>query len=114
MKRELTCIVCPVGCRLEVELSDGKVTCVKGNTCNRGKIYAENECTRPMRTVTTTVKCTDGTVVPVKTETSIPKEKVFEVMEAINKATPVLPISIGDVIIGDVFGSRIVATGNVK
>ena len=48
--RELTCIICPKGCALKVELDEnGKVLGVTGNTCKRGAEYAENECTNPMR-----------------------------------------------------------------
>lgn len=113
MKRELTCIVCPVGCGLVVEMKEGKVIDVKGNTCPRGKVYAESECIAPMRTVTTTVRCQNGKIIPVKTASPIPKEKMFEAMKIINKQKPVLPISVGDVIIQDVFGSNIIATKNV-
>ena len=39
-KRELTCIGCPMGCPLTVELENGAVTAVYGNTCPRGDAYA--------------------------------------------------------------------------
>lgn len=112
--RNLTCIVCPMGCSLSVELENGKVLSVSGNTCKRGEVYANNECTNPQRTVTSTVKCVDGTIVSVKTESPIPKEKMEECMKIINTVHPQLPISVGDVIIEDVFGSRLVATQNAK
>lgn len=112
MKRELTCIVCPVGCQLLAEIQDGKVINVSGNTCPRGKKYAEDECTNPMRTVTSTVKCEDGSVVSVKTDRTIPKDKIFECMNVINNAIIPLPVSVGDVIIENVFGSNVVATEN--
>ena len=111
--RELTCIVCPIGCTLKAEIEDGKVISVSGNTCPRGKVYAENECTSPVRTITTTVKCVTGEVVPVKTESPIPKDKIFEAMKIINNSHPVLPISLSDVIIEDVFGSKVVAVKNI-
>lgn len=114
MKRELTCIVCPMGCSLVAEIEDGKVINVTGNTCPRGAKYAEAECTNPQRTVTSTMKCSDGTMVSVKTDTTIPKDKIFECMEIINKTTAHLPISVGDVIIKDVYGSNVVATQNRK
>ena len=44
MTRELTCIVCPLGCQLNVQLEDKRVISVSGNGCKRGKEYAENEC----------------------------------------------------------------------
>lgn len=114
MERKLTCIICPLGCDLTVQVEDKKVLDVQGNTCPRGKVYAENECTNPQRTITSTVKCNDGSLVSVKTDKPIPKEKMIECMEAINNAVAALPVSIGDVIIEDVFGSNIVATQNKK
>ena len=112
MTRELTCIICPRGCGLKVEIEDGKVLSVTGNSCPRGVKYAEDECRNPMRTITSTVRCEDGRVISVKTDRPIPKAKMFECMKMINSATAHLPIHIGDVIIEDVFGSNVVATEN--
>ena len=112
MKRELVCIVCPRGCALEVELNEKEVVSVKGNACKRGEAYAQKECISPERTITTTMKTKDGETVSVKTDRPIPKDKMFELMEIINKEKVVLPISAGDVIIKDVFGCNIVATQN--
>lgn len=113
MKRNLTCIICPLGCALEAEIADGKVINVSGNTCPRGAEYAKTECTNPMRTVTTTIRCENGAVVPVKTDRMIPKEKMQECMKTINCTVARLPISAGDVIIENVLGSNIVATASV-
>ena len=112
MTKELTCIVCPIGCTLTVELENGRVQSVRGNTCPRGKTYAEDECTNPKRTVTSTVRCTDGTTLAVKTDRTIPKDKIFPCMEIINRITAKLPVKIGDVLATDVFGADIVATEN--
>jgi CxxC motif-containing protein len=114
MERNLTCIVCPIGCDIKVQIENGKVTSVIGNTCPRGKAYAESEVTNPVRTITTTVKSTCGSIIPVKTLTPIAKEKVFEAMKIINSAKPCLPILAGDVIIEDVFGAKLVATQSVE
>ena len=114
MKKTLTCIVCPVGCSIEVEYTDGKVVSVNGNTCSRGRTYAESECIAPVRTVTSTVRCTDGGVVPVKTDRPIAKEKITECMKIINSFRAPLPIEEGTVIIKDVFGCNIVATASRK
>ena len=80
-KKELVCVSCPIGCSITVELSDsGEVLSVTGNTCKRGDAYARAECTHPERMVTSTVKVEGGRlpVVPVKTSSPIPKEKIFE------------------------------------
>ena len=117
MKRQLTCIVCPRGCQLDVTLDDaGKYLSVSGNICKRGEQYAIDECTHPMRTVTSTVRCKDGTVVAVKTSTTVPKEKIFLVMDEINKVRPEGSLSVGDVIISRVCDTDadVVATANSK
>ena len=112
MKRELTCIVCPRGCQMVVELEGKNVLSVSGNFCPRGKTYAETECTHPTRTVTTTAKCSDGSLVSVKTDRPIPKESMMDCMRMVNGTVVSLPVSVGDVILEDVFGARIVATQN--
>lgn len=114
MKRDLTCIVCPIGCSLTVEFEGDKILSVTGNTCPRGVNYASDECLCPKRTITSTVKCDNGDVLPVKTDTTIPKDKIFECMKIINNAVAHLPVSVGDVIIENVFGANIIATQNKK
>ena len=115
MVRELTCIVCPKGCPLKVELENGEVVKVEGHTCPRGKQYAIDECTHPMRTITSTVRAENGEVVPVKTNTTIPKELMFDCMKEINRATVKLPARIGDVVIANVLGTGadVIVTANV-
>ena len=113
--RELTCIVCPRGCQLKVELDDGgAVVSVSGNLCKRGNVYAVDECTNPMRVVTSTVRCEDGTVVSCKTNTSIPKSLVFDAMKVINAARAKNNVKIGDVIVENILGTGadVVATSN--
>ncbi len=112
--RTLTCIVCPRGCELTVTLpeADGTriVESVAGNLCPRGKAYAIDECTHPTRTLTTTVRTTDGGVVAVKTETPIPKEALLAAMTAVNALTVPIPVHVGDILAEDIAGSRLVAT----
>ena len=84
MKRALTCIACPLGCALTIELDGKSIISIEGNTCKRGREYAISECTSPVRTVTTTMRCENGDLVSVKTKNPIPKDKVFEAMRVIN------------------------------
>ena len=115
MERLLTCIVCPKGCAMTVELAaDGSVVSVSGNTCPRGKVYAESECTHPVRTVTSTVVCSDGAIISVKTAAPIPKEKMFSVMQELRTFVAPSDTKIGDVLIENVAntGVGIVATSN--
>ena len=114
MTRELICIVCPKGCPMKVELNGKEILSVEGFTCPRGKKYAIDECTHPMRTVTTTARTDRGGVIAVKTDKTIPKEKMFELMKEINRATVKLPARIGDIVLQNVVGTdaNVVVTAN--
>lgn len=115
--RNLICIGCPIGCELEVTIKEGKVEDVKGNTCLRGKTYAEKECTNPTRIVTSSVKVNGGEIdsVSVKTQSDIPKDKIMECIEALKGIVVNAPINTGDVIVEDVAGTGvdIIATKTV-
>lgn len=111
-QRNLTCIVCPRGCTLAVEMDGKAVRSITGNLCPRGKQYAEDECTHPRRTVTSTVKAEDGSLISVKSATTIPKESMFDFMEALRSVVVPLPIHVGDTILEDVCGTRVIATQN--
>ena len=114
MSKELTCIVCPRGCRLTI---DDNLN-VTGNSCPRGAQYAKDEMTNPKRMITSIVrvKNRENMMVSVKTSTSIPKGKIFDVLKEIAKVGVDAPVHIGDVLIKDVLGtgSDIVATKEIK
>ncbi len=111
---ELTCIVCPMGCTLQVEQEeDGKVRSVHGNSCPRGAAYGKDEVSHPTRTLTSTVRTADGRLVSVKTDRPIPKDKLFAAMERVNRVVAQVPVAIGDVLLDDLFGARLVATAKL-
>lgn len=114
MIKNITCIICPRGCALTVDINENDVK-VSGNACPKGERYGIDECTNPIRTVTSTVRVENrtDTMVSVKTETPITKDKIFDVMQAIRNTTVNAPVRIGDVIIDDICGSKIIATKNV-
>lgn len=115
--RNLTCINCPMGCALTVEMDGDEVISVSGNTCPRGEAYGRKEVTNPTRIVTSTVRVTGGAadMVSVKTKQDIPKGKIFECVKALKDVEVQAPIHIGDVIVADVAGTgaAIVATKSV-
>lgn len=117
MIRELTCINCPMGCLVTVELDGDTILSVSGHTCPRGESYARKEVTAPTRIVTSTVKVTGGARerVSCKTASDIPKDKIAAVMRDINAACVTAPVRIGDVLIADAAGTgvSIIATANV-
>ena len=115
MKRNLTCIVCPKGCSINVEFEGNNIISISGNTCKRGEEYARNECTNPVRTITSTIYTKKG-VLPVKSNGGIPKKYMFDCIKIINNYEAVLPIHIGDVIIRNILntGVDIVSTQNME
>ena len=109
-KKTLTCIVCPMGCQIEVTLDhNGKVTGITGNTCKRGDAYARTECTHPERSLTTTVKVSGGVhpVVPVKSAKAVPKDKVKDCVKEIAKLEIKAPVKIGDVVCANILGTGV-------
>ena len=113
---EITCINCPVGCRLTVELENGQVVSVTGNTCPRGVTYAKQECVDPLRMVTAVIHV-EGSAVPlsVKTKTPIPKKAISSCMQALANAKLTAPIKAGDVVVANVCGTGVdvIATKSV-
>jgi CxxC motif-containing protein len=114
MERNLTCILCPRGCTLNVTV-DGDNVFVTGNACPRGRHYGEEEVVAPKRTVTSIVRVSnrEDVMVSVKTETPVAKSDIFKVMEEIRKTSVTAPVRVGDVILADVCGSNIIATKNI-
>ncbi|NCA67533.1 MAG: DUF1667 domain-containing protein [Clostridia bacterium] len=105
---EMTCIVCPNGCLLKVEMK-GEELIVEGAKCKRGNDYARAELTAPKRSLTSTVRTVfeDMPVLPVRTAGEIDKGAIFEVMTEINKVTVKHRVRRGEVIIPNVIGSGI-------
>jgi CxxC motif-containing protein len=113
MKREMTCISCPIGCSLTVEDVDGEIT-VRGNRCRRGEIYAKEEILAPKRIVTATIPLKNGDLprLPVRTDAPLAKELIPGLLSALYRETVKPPIEIGEPIIENYrdTGVNVVAT----
>jgi len=104
---EMTCITCPIGCRITVDESNGFA--VTGNACRKGEAYGKNELQNPVRVLTTTVKI-DGANhrrCPVKTRGAIPKGLLFGAMKEIQKARLTSPVACGQVVTENLLGTGI-------
>lgn len=110
MQKNIICVACPMGCPVTVEIADnGEIISVTGNTCKRGDAYARTEFTNPVRSLATTVRVNDGiyNVVPCKSAGALPKDKIMDCMEIINKASAEAPVKLGDILIKDILGTGI-------
>lgn len=117
MVKNLTCINCPIGCYLTVELEGDKVLSVQGNQCKRGEVYANTECLNPTRTMTSTVRLHGASVAcaPVKSAQPLPKALVKECARALNGIDLRAPVRIGDIALANVCGTGtdIIVTRNI-
>ncbi len=109
---ELTCIGCPLGCRLSVDEANDYA--VSGNQCKRGADYGKNELQNPTRVLTTTVEI-DGGIhgrCPVRTQAPIPKGMVFDAMKVLSKIKISAPVKLGQVIVKNILdtGVDVIAT----
>ena len=100
-EQEITCIVCPQGCVINVSGSGNDLK-VEGHTCQRGYDYAVKEFTNPVK-----VEGGSLSLVSVKTEKPIPKKRIMELMQEIKKAKVDAPVEVGDVIIDDLGGTKV-------
>lgn len=107
--KTLICIGCPNGCLMTVDKNPDGSLKITGNTCKKGEEYARNEVTMPKRTITSIIKVSGGKkpVVSVKTGEEIPKGKIAECMEEIQKALVKAPVAPGDVLICNVAGTGV-------
>ena len=114
--KKVTCVICPVGCEIEVDVDNNEVIEVRNNKCKRGQVYASAEVIHPERILTTTVKVAGGTVsrVAVKSERPIPKELMFDCMKKINTVVMNAPVRMSDVVVENILGTgvNIIATRN--
>ncbi len=105
---QIICIVCPMGCHLEVAHDSASGTySVSGNKCSRGKEYGINELSNPTRVVTSTVVIEGAHLkrLPVKTNRPIAKGKMFECMKEIDKVRVIAPVKMGQIILKDIAGT---------
>jgi CxxC motif-containing protein len=118
--KELTCIVCPIGCSLLIEEASGggdriPALNVTGNRCPRGAVYAREEILAPKRVVTATCRIMASSLeevcpslsltaprrIPVKTSIPCPKEKITELLADIYRLKLSLPVKAGEIVISN-------------
>jgi CxxC motif-containing protein len=114
--KQITCITCPVGCFVTVDVIDGNYV-FSGNQCKRGALFAQTELTAPMRSLTTTVRTAFAgvPVLPVRTGGEVPKGKITEIIRELSRITITERIGIGEIVAADIAetGCGIIATSNI-
>ena len=102
---DLTCIICPNSCRLEVD-GDNNVT---GNLCQRGEDYGREETLNPVRMLTSTVRVSGAALrrCPVRTQTPIPKRLIPGAMRLLNDLDLEAPVEEGFIVLDNICGTGI-------
>lgn len=117
MKKIFTCIICPNGCEIEVELKNDIIDNIEGATCKKGKEYVIQEISNPQRNIATSVKVLNGDldIVSVRLNKSIPKSSIFDVMKEIKTLEVKAPVKIGDIIKSNILNLDVdvIATKNI-
>ena len=118
MRKFLTCILCPNGCALEAEQEGKLLVSLSGNLCPKGREYAQQELTAPLRSIASSVKLQGGELrlCSVRLTKPVPKDRLMDVMAEIKKQTLTAPTRIGQVVIANVLGldSDVIVTKEIK
>jgi CxxC motif-containing protein len=118
MVKKLTCIECPKGCALSIDIENCRVVKVTGNQCPKGEEYAAAEIENPMRILTSAVLAEGLSVkmVPVRTDGPIPKTRLMEAMREVKKMKLDKPFASGGVIAENFLGLgvRLITTRDVS
>lgn len=117
-RRHFTCVTCPVGCEMDVELDDGHVVSISGNRCKKAEEFVLQEVKEPMRILTTTIRIRGAKwpMLPVRTNRAIPKRLFFQAMKDLADIELKAPVNMSDVIVRDIAGSgaNVVASRNMN
>ena len=113
-KRHFVCVVCPIGCEIDVVHDGSKIISMEGNKCEKSEEFVNQELVEPMRIVTTTVRIQGSRwpVIPVRTDKAVPKRLFPHIMKKLRRIKLQAPVNILDVVVKDVLGTgaNIIAT----
>lgn len=111
---KMICINCPLGCHLEIDENMN----VSGNNCPRGRQYAIDEMTHPLRTLTTTIAI-DSDIherLSVITDKPVPKDMMMDIVRSLKDLKVKAPVKMGDIIVENILetGSNLIASRSIE
>jgi CxxC motif-containing protein len=113
-KRHFVCVVCPIGCEIDVVHQGSKIISMDGNKCEKSREFVNQELLEPMRILTTTVRIQGSKwpVIPVRTDKAIPKRLFPRIMRKLGHIRLQAPVNMLDVVVRDVLhtGANVIAT----
>jgi CxxC motif-containing protein len=113
-KKHFVCVVCPVGCEIDVVHDGSKIISMEGNKCEKSEEFVSQELIEPMRILTTTVRIQGSRwpVIPVRTDRAVPKRLFARIVKQLRRIKLQAPVNMLDVVVREVLhtGANIVAT----
>ena len=113
-KKHFVCVVCPVGCEIDVVHDDSKIISMEGNKCEKSEEFVKQELIEPMRVLTTTVRIEGARwpVIPVRTDKAIPKRLFPSAMKRLRRIKQQAPVNMLDIVVIDILhtGANVIAT----
>jgi len=113
-KKHFVCVVCPIGCEIDVVHDGSKIISMEGNKCEKSEEFVTQELIEPMRVLTTTVRiqCSKWPVIPVRTDKSVPKRLFPRIVRQLRRIKLQAPVNMLDVVVKDVLrtGANIIST----
>jgi CxxC motif-containing protein len=113
-KKHFVCVVCPIGCEIDVVHDGSKIISMEGNKCEKSEEFVTQELIEPMRILTTTVRIQGARwpVIPVRTDKAVPKRLFPRIMRQLRRTKLQAPVNMLDVVVRDVLhtGANIMAT----
>jgi CxxC motif-containing protein len=113
-KKHFVCVVCPIGCEIDVVHDGSKIISMEGNRCEKSEEFISQELVEPMRILTTTVRVQGSrlSVIPVRTDKAVPKRLFPHIMKQLRHIKLQAPVSMLDVVVKDILhtGADVIAT----
>ena len=110
---EIVCIVCPLGCHIEVTPQGAELS-MTGGQCKLGEKYASDEYRFPGRILTTTLitESSAKKLLPVRSNKAIPKDKLRQCMNHVSQVRVKPPVKMGQVVVPNIAeaGTHLIAT----
>ncbi|OGN91975.1 MAG: hypothetical protein A2Z75_05220 [Chloroflexi bacterium RBG_13_50_10] len=113
-KRHFVCVICPIGCEVDVIHDGSRIISMEGNKCKKSEEFVRQELIEPMRILTTTLRIQGARwpVIPVRTDKSVPKRLFPDIMKKLRRIDLQSPVGMLDVVVKDIAGTgaNIIAT----
>jgi CxxC motif-containing protein len=113
-KKHFVCVVCPIGCEIDVVHEGRRITSMEGNKCEKSLEFVTQELIEPMRILTTTVRIQGARwpVIPVRTDRAVPKRLFPRIMKLLRRVELQAPVNMWDVVVRNILrtGANIIAT----